>query len=103
MESYKTRWQSLTKDVRENKPADISVHKYCELIKKCRCGDYVIKVSKNNAWHGMGCYIQFDYGLSAGMSFGRRSEAAWFTKEEASEFIKPAVGFVMVKLSKNKK
>ena len=104
MQSYKTRWLALTEHVRNNKPENISVSEYCKLIKDCREGDYLIKVSKNSEWGGLGCdYVQFDYGLHSSLAFGRRSGAAWFTKDEASEFIKNLKGFTIVKLSKNKK
>lgn len=104
MESYKIRWQGLTSGVTPRK-SNQSTNEYCKLLKACREGDYLVKVSKNNNWSGMGCdYVQFDYGLhNGGVAFGRRSEAAWFTKEEASEFVKWAgKGFKFVKLSKNK-
>lgn len=105
MESYKARWKALTAEVEPKKPDVSLINYYRERIKSLREGDYLVKVSKSNKWSGMGVdYIQFDYGLHGSVALGRRRDAAWFTKEEAHEFIKCVKkGFKVVKLSKNKK
>ena len=105
MESYKARWKALASKTEPKRPDEKLVYHYCERVKALREGDYLVKVSKHSGWAGMGVdYIQFDYGLHDSIALGRRRDAAWFTKEEAHEFIKCVKkGFKVVKLSKNKK
>lgn len=80
-----------------------TAHTRYEALKSRRQGEYLIKVSRNNKWHGLGVdYIQADSFLGYGVAFGRRSDAAWFKKEELKEILdKIGKGFMVVKKSKN--
>lgn len=75
-----------------------------KVLKDSREGEYLIK--QTGDWAGYShSYVQYDYSPDSGwFATGRRSEAAWFKREELPEILPHFKrGFKLVKLSKNKR
>lgn len=70
-----------------------------KVLRDSREGEYIIK-----QMNGLDHYVQYDFIPGSGwFAAGRRSEAAWFKREELPEIL-PSFrkGFKLCKLSKNK-
>ena len=80
---------------------------FCRYLRSRREGDYLIKVSKNSRyWCGENTqYLHMDSFFTdqgGWCAYSRRSQAAWFKKEELKEILdRIGKGFMVVKKSKN--
>lgn len=73
-------------------------------LKSVRCGNYLIKVSKNNKLNWCGAdnqYIDYTYLQRGWFALSTRENAQWFTGIEAQEFIKGKKGFYIVRRKKD--
>lgn len=74
-----------------------------KILRSARCGDYLIKVGKNNKTNWCGIdqqYIDYTYLQSGWFALSCRKDAQWFSGVEAQEFIKGKKGFAIVKRQK---
>ena len=77
---------------------------FLKYLKSRREGDYLIKFSKNReySYGADNKYLHMDSFHNGWCLYSRRSQAAWFKKEELKEILdKIGKGFIVVKKSKN--
>jgi hypothetical protein len=97
MNTLEQRYQPILEQMRSEKR---SVAENRNFLKSQRCGDYLIKVSKNNKRNWCGedqKYIDYTYTQKGWFSLCCRKNAQWFSGVEAQEFIKGKQGFTIVR------
>jgi len=83
---------------------DLKPMEFRRYLRNRREGDYLIKVSKNSeySYGADNKYLHMDSFHNGWCSYSRRSQAAWFKKEELKEILDNiGKGFIVVKKSKN--
>ena len=100
MNTFETRMLPIIQEIKSRKASPSENRKFMCSV---RCGDYLIKVGKNNKknWCGIDQqYIDYTYLQSGWFALSCRKDAQWFSGIEAQEFIKGKKGFTIVKRKK---
>lgn len=102
MNKFESNWAALKERQKEQDYQNMNTREQvrlnCDFLVARRSGDYLIKQTPKHPWFvgRDNMYVHFSY-VRGHLAMSTRKCAAWFTGQEAQEFIRGKKGFKIVK------